>query len=85
MAPSAATSLHYLLDRLGDGRAFPATPDHTVAMAPEAPESTDGPDTRAVFRPDWSRPAVRRASIGLVFVVCVFVVVPVVAMLTAAG
>jgi hypothetical protein len=53
-------------------------------MAPEAPESTDGPDTRAVL-PDWRRPAVRRASIGLVFVVCLFVVVPIVAMLTAAG
>jgi len=54
-------------------------------VAPEAPESTDGPDARAVFRPDWSRPAVRRASIGLVFVVGVFVVVPIVAMLTAAN
>lgn len=62
-----------------------AMPDHTVPMAPEAPDSTDAPDARAVFRPDWSRPAVRRASIGLVFVVCVFVVVPIVAMLTAAS
>jgi hypothetical protein len=69
----------------GARRSFPVLPDHTVPMAPEAPESTDGPDTRAVLRPDWSRPAVRRASIGLVFVVCVFVVVPIVAMLTAAG
>jgi hypothetical protein len=54
-------------------------------MTHEAPDATDGPTTPAVFRPDWSRPAVRRASIGLVFVVCVFVVVPIVAMLTAAG
>jgi hypothetical protein len=53
-------------------------------MAPEAPDATDAPDARAVL-PDWSRPAVRRASIGLVFVVCLFVVVPIVAMLTAAG
>jgi hypothetical protein len=54
-------------------------------MTPEAPDPTDGPTTRGVLRPDWRRPAVRRASIGLVFVVCVFVVVPIVAMLTAAG
>ena len=62
-----------------------ATPDHTVLMAPEVPDQTDGTDARAVLRPDWSRPAVRRASIGLVFVVGLFVVVPIVAMLTAAG
>jgi hypothetical protein len=53
-------------------------------MGPEAPESTESPQARAVL-PDWSRPAVRRASVGLVFVVCLFVVVPIVAMLTAAG
>jgi hypothetical protein len=54
-------------------------------MAPEAPDSTEEPVARGVFLPDWSRPAVRRASVGLVFVVCLFVVVPIVAMLTAAG
>jgi hypothetical protein len=39
---------------------------------------------RGLVRPDSRRPAVRRAIIGLVFVVSVFVVVPIVAMLAAA-
>ncbi|HEY0869422.1 MAG TPA: hypothetical protein VGD55_03405 [Acidothermaceae bacterium] len=40
---------------------------------------------RGVARPDLHRREVRRAMIGLVFVVLVFVVVPIVAMLVAAN
>lgn len=38
-----------------------------------------------IVRPRWREPKVRRALIGLVFVVGVFVVAPVVAMLAAAN
>jgi hypothetical protein len=40
---------------------------------------------RGVARPDLRRREVRRAMVGLVFVVAVFVVVPIVAMLAAAN
>jgi hypothetical protein len=38
-----------------------------------------------VARPDWHRAGVRRAAIGLIFVVFVFVVAPIVAMFAAAN
>lgn len=40
---------------------------------------------RGLVRPDLRRPEVRRAIIGLIFVVGLFVVVPIVAMLAAAN
>jgi F0F1-type ATP synthase membrane subunit c/vacuolar-type H+-ATPase subunit K len=47
-------------------------PLHTAAMAVDAE------------RPHWHEPKVRRALLGLVFVVGVFVIAPVVAMLWVA-
>ncbi|HTC70290.1 MAG TPA: hypothetical protein VK662_12030 [Acidothermaceae bacterium] len=38
-----------------------------------------------VARPNWHRAGVRRAAFGLIFVVFVFVVAPIVAMLVAAN
>lgn len=40
---------------------------------------------RGLVRPDMRRPGVRRAIFGLIFVVGLFVVVPIVAMLIAAN
>lgn len=40
---------------------------------------------RGLVRPDLRKPGVRRAIIGLIFVVFVFVVAPIVAMLVAAN
>ena len=66
-------------------------------MAPEPvadpyPDPTNGwADSRevdaltAIMRPRWREPKVRRALIGLVFVIGVFVVAPVVAMLVVAN
>jgi len=47
--------------------------------------AVDGEEFSDVVGPRWREPKVRRAFIGLVFVIGIFVIAPVVAMLTVAS